>query len=609
MKTIPINLRIFGAIAVVFLCWSIASEAQELINPRELAGGIVPGTPRITLLKTPWGKDVTATNIHPEYPRPMMVREHWANLNGLWEIKEGNRPPSEPFKEKILVPFPVESLLSGITRSMETMIYRRVFTIPDSWPKESRILLQFGAVDWSATVLVNGRRIGAHLGGYDPFSFDITDAVKTSEPNELIVHVHDPTNRGEQPRGKQTSTPSGTWYTSVSGIWQTVWLEPVPKEYIRDVSLSGNIDTGEITILADVSKPRRNLFLIAELFNGEKRIATAYGGSDGPLLLKIPKESLQLWFPDSPNLYQIRVKLLDKESPVDQIETYYGLRKIDLTRDAEGRIRIRLNNKPTFLLGVLDQGYWPDGLYTAPSDQAIQSNIQIAKSLGFNMIRKHVKVEPQRWYYWADRLGMLVWQEMPSAENRTPESQRQFEWELRRMVQNLSNHPSVVVWTLFNEGWGQHRTEDLTEIMLRLDPSRLVNSASGWKDLNVGQINDQHKFPGPEAPKSDGKRASIIGSFGGLTLVPPKANLWTTETWGYQHVPDSATLLSRFRTMNEDLRRLAKTEGLCGAVFHQLTDVESECNGLVSFDRVVLKVPPETVEGISRDTIKAGSAD
>ncbi len=600
-------VRLVFSTIIVLVLLSGSPKAQELVNPREQSGGITPGTPRTASLKTPWGKEVTPENVHPEYPRPLMVRDRWINLNGLWEVKEGTRPTSEPFREKILVPFPVESSLSGIGRPMESIVYRRFFTIPDTWPKERRLLLHFGAVDWGATVWVNGKQVGTHLGGYDPFSFEITDFVENNGPNELIVAVVDPTNGGEQPRGKQTSTPSGIWFTSVSGIWQTVWLEPVATEYIKSITVTGDVDRGEIAVRAEVSKPRKDLFLVAEFFDGDKSIATVYGGSDGPLLGRIPKDALKLWSPDSPHLYQIRVKLLDKETTVDQIGTYCGLRKIELAPDAEGKIRIRLNNRQLFLLGVLDQGYWPDGLYTAPSDQAIQSDLQVAKSLGFNMIRKHVKVEPQRWYYWADRLGLLVWQEMPSAENRTSESKRQFEEELKRMMQTLSPHPSIVVWTLFNEGWGQHQTAELVEKMMLLDPSRLVNGASGWKDFGVGQLVDHHKFPGPEAPKSDGKRAPVIGSFGGLTLVPPKANLWTTETWGYQHVADSATLLGRYRTMNDELRRLAKSEGLCGAVFHQLADVESECNGFISYDRVVLKVPPETVQRINRETIDSAS--
>ncbi len=594
-----------------FLCFALILStsfvtSQELINPRDRSGG--PTTsPRITPLETPWSKELTAKNVHPEYPRPMMVREHWLNLNGPWELKDGIVPATEPFKETILVPFPVESKLSGVGRPMDAFACRRTFTVPETWPKESRILLHFGAVDWSSMIFVNGRQVGAHLGGYDPFSFDITENLRTDRPNELMVWVFDPTNRGEQPRGKQTQTPSGIWYTSISGIWQTVWLEPVPPESIREIRMSGDIDQGEITVHAEVSKPRKDLSVYVEVFDGDKLVSQAYGGCNGPLLVKIPKESLKLWSPDSPNLYQIRVRLLDKEMPIDRIGTYYGLRKIDLAKDEQGRVRIRLNNKFTFLMGVLDQGYWPDGLYTAPSDQAIQSDLLVAKSLGFNLIRKHVKIEPQRWYYWADRLGMFVWQEMPEAENRTPEAQKQFELELQRMVQSLANHPSIIIWTLFNEGWGQHRTSELVEKVRQLDPTRLVNAASGWKDFGVGQLIDQHKFPGPESPTADGKRALVIGSFGGLTLVPPKANLWTPETWGYQHVPDSETLLNRYRDMHEELRNLIRKTGLSAAVFHQLIDVESECNGLISFDRKLLKVPSENVRSINKETIDVGA--
>jgi len=598
-------IRLFSLLIYVF---SSVAAAQELINPREHFGGVAGPPPQVMPLKTPWGKDVTPESVHPEYPRPMMVRELWLNLNGNWELGDGARPSAESFRETILVPFPVEATLSGVGRPMESLVYRRMFMIPDHWPKESRILLHFGAVDWSCMVFVNGRPVGTHLGGYDPFSFDITDVLPKDKPNELVVRVFDPTNRGEQPRGKQTQMPSGIWYTSVSGIWQTVWMEPVPKESIRNVHLTGDIEQGEITIRTEVSQPNKDLTIYAEAFDGDKPVAQVYGGCNGPLLMRIPKESLKLWSPESPHLYQIRVRLLYKETPVDQVGTYYGLRKIDTAKDEQGRVRIRLNNRFVFMMGVLDQGYWPDGLYTPPSDQAIQSDIQSAKSLGFTMIRKHVKVEPQRWYYWADRLGVLVWQDMPSAENRTSESQQQFEQELRRIRQMLSNHPSVVVWTLFNEGWGQHRTEELANRLQQWDSIRLVNAASGWKDCDVGHILDQHKFPGPESPIPDGKRALAIGSFGGLTLVPPKTNLWTPETWGYQHVPDSETLLQRYRNMHEELRTLIKRDGLSAAVFHQLIDVESECNGFISYDRFLLKVPPEDIRTINRETISHGSA-
>jgi len=599
------SIRFFILLVCVF---SSVAAAQELINPREYFGGTVGPSPRVLPLKTPWGKDVTIANVHPEYPRPMMVRELWLNLNGNWELRDGARPSAEPFRETILVPFPVESTLSGIGRPMDSLVYRRTFSIPESWPKESRMLLHFGAVDWSTMVFVNGRKVGDHLGGYDPFSFDITECLRSDSPNELVVWVFDPTNRGEQPRGKQVRTPSGIWYTAVSGIWQTVWLEPVPKESIRNVQLTGDIEQGEITIRTEIAQPNKDLTIYTEAFDDDKLVAQGYGGSTGPILMRIPKESLKLWSPESPHLYQIRVRLLDKETPVDQVGTYYGLRKIDTAKDEQGRVRIRLNNRFVFMMGVLDQGYWPDGLYTPPSDQAIQSDIQTAKSLGFNMVRKHVKVEPQRWYYWADRLGMLVWQDMPSAENRTPESQRQFEQELRQMVQTLSNHPSVVVWTLFNEGWGQHRTPELVNLLQQWDATRLVNGASGWRDFGVGNLVVHHKFPGPESPVSDGSRALAIGSFGGLTLVPPKTNLWTPDTWGYQHVSDSETLLNRYREMHEELRAAIKRDGISAAVFHQLVDVESECNGFVSYDRVLLKVPPEDVRTINAETISLGGA-
>jgi hypothetical protein len=349
------------------------------------------------------------------------------------------------------------------------------------------------------------------------------------------------------------------------------------------------------------------LTLSVEAFDGEETVAKVYGGSEGTLLMQFDKDTLKSWSPDSPHLYQIRVRLLDKDIQVDQVGSYCAFRKIELGRDKQGFSRIRLNGQTLFQMGVIDQGYWPDGLYTPPSDDAIRMDIRVAKSLGFNVIRKHLKIEPDRWYYWCDRIGMLVWQDMPSGENRTLEAQVQFREELQKMVQLISNHPSIVLWTIFNEGSGQHHTAEYVEMVAKLDPTRLINGAGGWIDAGVGHLNDAHKFPGPEMPKLNPDRASIIGSFGGFTLVPPEKNLWTSETWGFQHVPDSESLLKRYQSLHKELRQMIQTHGLAGAVFHQLTDTEAECNGLTSYDRVLLKIPPEEFYKINRETIRLGN--
>ncbi|MGL4594631.1 MAG: glycoside hydrolase family 2 protein [Thermoguttaceae bacterium] len=588
-------------------------------------------------LLTPWGKEVNAQNVHTDYPRPTMVREEWLNLNGLWEWNEqfgnescltvssfGENPATKIpivsdaiYKNRILVPFPIESHLSGIgnaanrtTNSVEQSEYRRFFTIPSNW-RDQRVLLHFGAVDWEATVFINGKLVGTHRGGYDPFSFEVTSFIHPdlNQPNELIVRVTDPTNRGMQMRGKQLITPSGIWYSPVSGIWQTVWLEPVPKSFIRSIRYSTDIHAGTLTLFPEVSfgtsgQPNSsNAFLFVEAFDGDEVIAKGYGGSLGPILLQFSKHKLKAWSPDSPHLYQIRVRLLENDKQVDQVGSYVAFRQVDIIQDEKGHSLIRLNGDPLFQMGVIDSGYWPDGLYTPPSDAAIQSDIQVAKSLGFNVIRKHLKIESERWYYWADRLGILVWQDIPCGDNRTIESQQEFQNDLKRLISARRHHPSIIVWTLFNEGHGQHNNVELVDLMRKWDATRLINNASGWNDFKLGDLNDAHRFPGPEMPFFDSNRASVIGSFGGITLVPPSSHLWTQETWGFQHVADSESLVRRYRKLHEELRKQIHDEGLSGAIFHQLVDVESECNGLVSYDRMILKVPPEEISQINQETI------
>lgn len=601
--------------ALLFLPFSFPLSAQELIQQGGISG-VVPQIQKTGAdvsppnLQTPWGKELTGENVHQEYPRPMMVREQWLNLNGLWSVSGTNQTAEQETAPSgnVLVPFPLESSLSAYHAKSysPSFEYRREFTIPADWAKDSRILLHFGAVDWETTVWVNGKEAGRHRGGYDPFSFDITEALVPGAVNQLSVQVFDPVNEGIQPRGKQSRNPSGIWYSPVSGIWQTVWLEPVPQDYIRSVQIFPDSDSGYLTVYPFVQNPRKKLTLVAEIFDDGKPLTVAYGGSGGPLLLKLPEETLKRWSPDAPNLYQLRVQLLENEKPIDQVDCYCAFRKIEIRKETPNGIpRIYLNNEPFFLMGVTDQGYFPDGLYTAPSDAALRMDIRVAKTLGFNTIRKFWKIEPQRWYFWCDRLGILVWQDIPGGENRSLEAQHEFKEEMQRMILPLMNHPSVVLWSLFNEGMGQHNTAEYVALVRKIDPSRLVNGASGWVDTGDGDLSDRHQFPGPEMPPRDPLRASVIGSFGGFTLVPPAENLWSQSTWGFQHVPDSDTLLRRYRTMHLQLRKMIREEGLSGAVFHQLTDVESECNGLTSYDRVLLKIPPEEFFKINKETIDA----
>ena len=564
-----------------------------------------PGTLAQSMpLLTSWGTEVTPHNVHAEYPRPMLVRTEWLNLNGHWDWRDESEQQAG-FSHQILVPFPVESVLSGIARHTERCVYRRTFSVPQDWPKDDHVLLHFGAVDWEATIFVNGQEAGVHRGGYTPFSFDITSFVRRDEVNELVVHVFDPSHRGEQPRGKQSGTPSGTKYTASTGIWQTVWLEPVPSFHVKTVQIQADYDAGLVVILPVVNRTHRDLTVIAEVFDGDESVARVYGG-EGPLLIRFDGTTPKPWSPDSSHLYHVRVQLLYKDTPVDMVGSYFAFRKIEMIRGKNGYPAVYLNGEPLFLMGVIDQGYWPDGLYTTPSDGAHLMDIRVAKAMGFNVIRKYQKIEPERWYYWADRMGILVWQDMPSGENRSPGAQQQFRAELEQMILTRLQHPSIMAWTIFNEGAGQHNTAEYVDFVRRLDPTRFVTGASGWTDSGLGDFNVSHRFPGPEMPEMDVNRIAVIGSFGGLGLAPPEEHCWSKEPWGYQRASDPENFVKRYEQMHGELRRFIRS-GLAGAFFHQLIDVESECNGLMYYNRQRLKVPADTLERINRETIRAGS--
>jgi len=543
-------------------------------------------------LFTRWAKDVTPDRVHPEYPRPQLVRQQWLNLNGLWEMAFAKPsdvvPVGKRLPERILVPFPVESALSGVMKPAERVWYRRMFHLPDAW-RQGRVLLHFQAVDWETTVYVNGRELGTHRGGYDAFSFDITDALQDGPEQELIVKVYDPTNQGSQPRGKQVLKPGGIWYTASTGIWQTVWMEPVPAAHIAAIVLVPDVDQSclRLTVKGAGTSPRHTIHAVAS--DAGEEVGTVSGNVGSELRLPIPKAKLRLWSPSQPHLYDLRLALKDGERIVDEATSYFGMRKIDLAKDERGFVRMRLNGEFLFQIGPLDQGFWPDGLYTAPTDEALRYDIEAARRLGFNMARKHVKIEPLRWYYWCDRLGYLVWQDMPSADNKTPEAKKQFELELTRMVEGLRNHPSIVMWIVFNEGWGQHDTERYVEHVKRLDPSRLVNNASGWTDKQVGDVHDIHAYPGPAAPEPSANRASVLGEFGGLGLGVD-GHTWAKKTWGYRGMANAQELTSRYCTLLRNVWALSHSRGLSAAVYTQITDVETECNGLLTYDRAVIKI-------------------
>ncbi len=544
---------------------------------------------------TRWAATVTPTNVHPEYPRPQLVRPDWQNLNGLWDyaITPDARRAPEAFAGKILVPFPVESYLSGVQKRLDeqsTLWYRRKFSVPPAW-RGRRILLHFGAVDWMATVQLNGRVLGSHRGGYDAFSFDLTPFLHWDRENELLVAVQDPTE-GDQPRGKQARKPEGIFYTPSSGIWQTVWLEPVPVASLTSVRLAPDLNGGVIRLEAQANTLTTNVAVeVVVRFKGQE-MGRATGLVGGETL--VPLAQVHPWSPAQPDLYDATVTLVQGETVLDRVETYCGLREIRVAADERGLRRIFLNGKPEFQVGVLDQGFWPDGLYTAPSDEALRYDLEMAKQLGFNLVRKHVKVEPARWYYWADKLGVLVWQDMPSGNNATEVGRRGFRMELERMMAQRFNHPSIVMWVLFNEGWGQFDTERLVAWMKTADPTRLVNNASGWTDAKVGDVLDVHSYPEPLVPAPEAVRTGVLGEFGGLGLGI-EGHKWSGQTWWYQGQPDAKTLTSRYGALLQKVWELQKLNGLSAAVYTQLADVETECNGFLTYDRAVLKVDAERV--------------
>jgi hypothetical protein len=558
-------------------------------------------------LVTHWAKDVTPQNVLPEYPRPQMVRRDWINLNGLWDLHIAGKNDSSlseiEWDKKILVPYPVESALSGVMEKSESLWYRRHFTLPQKWHKQN-ILLHFGAVDWEAEVFLNGQRVGIHRGGYDAFSFDITEYLTREGKQELVVYVIDPTGKGAIARGKQADKPGGIFYTSTTGIWQTVWLEPVPQAHIRSFRLTPDLKEKSVVVSVDVSNSETVDMVSIFARSGEKIHGRAEGKPGKDIILKLAEA--QVWTPQNPFLYDLEIELLAGNRVVDKIDSYLGLREISIGKDDRNITRLMLNGEFIFQIGVLDQGFWPDGLYTAPTDEALRYDIETAKKLGLNLLRKHVKYEPQRWYYWCDKLGMLVWQDMPSIHpgdlerNGDEESRWQFETELRNMITELYNHPSIIMWIVFNEGWGQYDTERLTQLVKDLDRSRVVNSASGWTDMKVGDVNDLHAYPGPEAPLPEQKRAAVLGEFGGLGLAVD-LHTWTREHWGYQDMADFKNLRDRYERLLDEIWKLREEPGLSAAVYTQLTDVETEVNGLLTYDRAVVKIDEKEARAFNTD--------
>jgi hypothetical protein len=587
---------------------------------------------------TRWAKDVTPKNAWEEYPRPQMVRREWLNLNGLWdygiqgesaEWKKGRivnaqfdpldrlvgaNPPR--WDGKILTPFAVESALSGvgkIVRPDQLLWYRRTFEIPAAW-RGKRVVLHFEAVDWHSAVFVNGKKVGENKGGYVPFAFDITRALNYSGTQQIVVAVWDPSNEGDQSVGKQSLPEDrrGYRYTPTTGIWQTVWLEPVPSVSVDGLKIVPDVDRRQVRVTVAVRGDARGASVKVTALDGRRAVGSRSGRPGETVGVAIPGP--KLWSPESPFLYGLKVELSRNNKTVDAVESYFGLRKIAFGRDRNGITRIFLNNKILpFQFGPLDQGYWPDGVLTPPSDKAAEADLRYLKDIACNMVRVHVNVRPDRWYYHCDRLGLLVWQDMVCTRKFdakiTPGSSRQWETEQRRMIGHLQNHPSVVEWIVFNEGWGQYDTERLTNWAMKLDPSRLVACASGWQDYEgLGHIRDIHDYtfyPSIPLPENEKGRAIVLGEFGGFDVALP-GHLWHSDQklelrsdpiveGNRERYADGKEWLGRYQSWIRGWRQLIGDHGLCAGVYTQNADVEHELNGWLTYDRAVSKIDVPTL--------------
>ena len=578
---------------------------------------IVPG--RIT---TSWGEKVDPDRVLTEYPRPQLRRNNWTNLNGLWQYsaipKTAEQSIPDISQGQILVPFAIESALSGVGKTVgKDSVLWYTKTISLSGKRDAKkVLLHFGAVDWQTNVYVNGVEVGSHEGGYDPFTFDITSALKKGSKQQIAVRVWDPTNDGPQPHGKQVKKPEGIWYTPVTGIWQTVWTEIVPQTYIASTHQTPDLDKQTLTVKTNIENLQPGDEVRIQAWNKTQMVAEKTGDTTATLSINNPVE----WSPSNPFLYDLKIALVRKGKVVDEVKSYFAMRKSSISPDNNGIQKMMLNNKFVFQFGPLDQGWWPDGLYTAPTDEALKFDILKTKEMGFNMIRKHIKVEPARWYYYCDSIGMLVWQDMPSGDlgnrweprpgvlgratdkDRTAESEGYYRKEWNNIIDALYNFPSIIVWTPFNEAWGQFKTVEIANWTMQKDSSRLVNSASGGNYYPVGHMIDLHNYPDPAMPRPDvfgAKQALVLGEFGGLGLAIEGHTWQESKNWGYQSFKNADELFTRYTTLTDQLQNLIK-QGLSAAVYTQTTDVEGEVNGFMTYDRKVMKMPIEKLSGANK---------
>lgn len=588
-------------------------------------------------LMTRWTAEVSPQNAWRLYPRPQMTRPDWVNLNGLWDYAIGPQKAPQPASQgQILVPYPLESALSGVKRTLkpdERLWYHRTFQVPDAW-QGKRVLLHFGAVDWETQVWVNEQVVGTHRGGYLPFWFDITEHLQPGD-NQLVVAVWDPTDSSWIARGKQVLKPGSIWYTGISGIWQTVWLEPVPHTYISSLKITPDIDSEILEIQVSLAGPAEGHQIIATATHGWDQVGVISGRPGETMRMPIPAPIL--WDPDNPHLYDLQVEVYHRERKVDGVESYFGMRKFSLETDAKGRQRFCLNHKPLFQYGPLDQGYWPDGLYTPPSEAAMCYDLAFIKEIGCNMVRKHIKVEPARYYYECDRMGLIVWQDMVNggksigpvlsylaimfnklrradnflywrAGRARRKSRQDYYSELQEMVDHLHNFPCIGMWVPFNEAWGQFDAKKVAAWLRDYDPTRLVDHASGWFDQGGGDFRSIHtyfKALKPENPER--QRGVILSEFGGYALKLP-GHLWNPQSeFGYRKYNTSQELTEAYLDLLHTQLTPWIHQGLSGAVYTQTTDVEIEINGYLTYDRAVVKMDLERLKEAHANLMQASS--
>jgi beta-galactosidase/beta-glucuronidase len=572
--------------------FALSLLAERVVQAEPFYGAVHPP------VHTRWDTQITPDHVLPEYPRPQLVRNDWQNLNGTWNFITTTKDAPQPteFTGKILVPFPYESWLSGINKMIgpdQRMWYRREFTVPEAWSGK-RILLHFGAVSYDAAVYLNGKQVGTHQGDYDGFSIDITDALKASAPQELVVSAWNPVQTGTQPNGKQSTGSYSIWHTASSGIWQTVWLEPVPVARIASLKFTPDIDKGVLNLAVAGAGTTAGDKIEAVAMDGSQEVGRIAGEVGAPLALPVP--NAKLWSPEQPFLYDLKVTLTHAGQPSDTVTSYFGMRKISMAKDAKGIPRIMLNNKPSFALGVLDQGFWPDGIYTAPTDDALRFDVEMLKKYGFNTDRKHVKVEPDRWYYWCDKLGVLVWQDMPSMPGNqsssdvriTDAAATEFEKELKAMVDGRGDHPCIVTWIIFNESWGQYDTRRLADWMKQYDPSRLVDSVSGFVDYHAGDFQDRHDYGNPPSAPAQDNRISIIGEFG---AVPGDAHG------------------NAFTAMMKKMVPIVAASHISGTIYTALSDEEQERDGALLTDDRKPQADPAAVAAANKLIADAAVTD